>query len=211
MSYPLPRRYKPVNWQLSTTETGAEALTASDATVPLHIREDATDENANINAYLKAARIAVETMTNRFIVQRTCVLKMDRFPDGDEQYFELPGGNIQSVTSIAYTDTDNQAQTFTGFTAELGTDSTTAKVFLSYDQTWPTDVRTEGLPVVVTYTAGYDPSASPAISIPEPLLQGIRMVAADMFEVREASAPSDYVPNFILNLILAPYKIWNIA
>lgn len=209
MSYPLPRRYKPVNWQLSTTETGTEPLTTSQ--LKAQIREDGTDEDTLIAAYGKAARQLVEAMANRFIVERTCVLKMDRFPDGDEQYFELPGGKIQSVTSIAYTDTDNQAQTFTGFTAELGTDSTTGRVFLAYDQTWPTDVRTEGLPVVVTYTAGYDPAASPAIEVPESLLVAIRMAAADMFELRELQVAGDYQPNAIAKMLVEPYRVWSIA
>lgn len=204
-----PMQYRPARWSLKSTETGTEPL--STAELKEQVRETASDEDTLIAAYGKAARQVVEAMTNRAIVKQTRVLRMDGFPSLNDQFFELPGGNILSVVSIAYTDSTNQAQTFTGFETDLETDGGTGRVHLAYNQSWPTNVREEGLPVVVTYEAGYDPDASPAVPVPDAILTGIRLVFADLFDKREAQVMDEYAPNPMLRMMLSRYRVWSIA
>lgn len=202
--YPTPLKYIPARWSLDIEETGDEPVSASEAKSQLRI--SFTDDDTIIGTYITAARQAIESMTNRAIITQTRTLTMSEFPAGDKQFFELPGGNIMSVSSIAYTDESGDPQTFTAYALDNGTSSGTARIHLSNGSEWPS-VYDQGLPVTVTYVAGYDASASPAVNCPERLKVAIKMVVADLYERREANVEK-VAKNPMLEALIAPARIW---
>lgn len=185
-TYPLPLCYVPPRSALAIEETGTEPVVASDAKLQASI--GFADDDDLITSFCKTARAIVEAETNRAIVTQTRTLRMSDFPDGARQVFDLPGGNILSLTSIAYVDAAGDPQTMSAadYALENGTARKTARVSLAADASWPA-VEAAGLPVTVTYEAGYDPDASPAVTAPESLLTAIRMVAAYLFGQRESA------------------------
>ena len=203
-SFVAPLVYKPARASLSATETGSEPVSVAEAKD--HANYTDTDKDTLWGTYVTAARQMVERMTNRAIIEQTRVYKMNAFPTGDMQVIELPGGNVQSVTSVQYVDGNGDTQTFTGFDADLGSIGGTARISLAANQEWP-EVRDEGLPVTITYVAGYDASASPAITPPASLTVAIRLIAAAMFENREAHVEQGLEDNPMLKALVAPYKV----
>lgn len=78
---------------------------------------------------------------------------------------------------------------------------------LAYGQTWPS-LWPHPAPVHVTYKAGY-----PAGLCPRPLIEGIRMIAQDLYENREDKitvmiGERQVIPNQMMTRILAPYTLW---
>lgn len=187
--YDLPLRFLPMRWSLEVTETGTEPVSLADLKDQSRIDTGNPDEDAVMSIFGQAARRLVEQMTNRAIVAQTRVLRLSSFPDADRQFFELPGGYIRSVASITWLDTVGDQTAFTGFQADIGTQRGTGRVHLAPDESWPGTVAARGLPVAVTYEAGYDPAASPPVPVPQEIGVLIRMIAADMFENRETSVP----------------------
>lgn len=203
--YKAPLKYTPDRWSLDVTETGTEPVSAAELKAQTAI--SFSDDDTAIGTYITAARQAVESMTNRAIITQTRVLTMSEFPSGDKQFFELPGGNVMSITSISYTDADGDAQAFTDYILDNGTHTGTARIHLSNGSEWPS-VYNQGLPVTVTYEAGYDPDASPAIFAPERLKVAIKMLGADMYERRESSTTDKIMANPMIDALVKPMRIW---
>lgn len=197
--------YRPKWASLAITETGSEPLTTAELKDVARVETDA--EDALVARFGKAARLVAESMTNRAIAEQTRVLKMSEFPTLVDQYFELPGGYVQSVSSIAYTDENGDAQTFTDFMADTGGDTGTARVYLAADAEWPA-VADRGLPVTVTFVAGYSPSASPAIEVPDDVKTLIGLLTADLYENRAVQSEIQLHPNVMVKFLVSRLRVW---
>src|SRR3954453_3955872 len=90
------------------TAPSTEPISTADA--QLQCRVDASDEDALIDALVKAAREHVETFTHRALITQTWDLKLDAFPCTGEIW--LPKPPVASVTSITYLDTTGVSQTW---------------------------------------------------------------------------------------------------
>lgn len=174
--------YRPLRW--------ASAVTVAPAQEPVlleemksHARIEAPEETALMAGNIVAARRWVEGFTYRALISQTWTLKLDTVPSRDDALIELPGGRVQSVSSITYTDSDGATQTWDAADYEVDTDSEPGRVGLAYDKSWPT-IREWGLPITITYDVGYgdDPS-----DVPEELRTAIRMLALELFENRQES------------------------
>lgn len=208
--YPEFLKFAPSRWQVDQTETGIEPLTLAQLREHLRVDDDVTEWDVSIAAYARAARRLCEQMMRRAIVLQTRVLRMDRFPDAADQHISLPGGKVQSVTSVTYTDSAGSAQTFAGYNAELGSERYTGRLFLQREQAWPVDVADVGLPVVITYEAGYDIESSPADVIPEEHLIVIRMITDALFNERSATPEAAVNASPILRSLIYAGRVWSI-
>lgn len=141
-----------------------------------HLRLDGLDEVYLVDLYLAAATAMVEARTQRLLAARTCVLRLPWLP-ADMIPVELPGGNVTAVASVVVdgVTVSSAAYAFAG----------SAPAQLMPLIAWPVATG-EGLPVVITYTAGY-PANSGAYAVPEPLKMAVMMVAAELFERRQVS------------------------
>lgn len=194
-------------WYVSTEPT-VEPITLSDA--KLHCRVDGTDDNDLITALVKAARQYAESITNRAFITQTRVLKLDKFPPLAEQVIELPGGKLQSVSSITYVDTDGTTQTWSSSNYTVNTATEPGRIELAYEQDWP-DAREWGMGITITYVCGWaGDGGSPedlTANVPESIKQAIRMMVAHWYEHREASGQQMQETPIGARALLAPYML----
>lgn len=198
--------YRPNRWSLTVSVAPtAEPITVADLKDMARIQT--SDEEYSLSGIVTAARQAVENATRRALMTQTRVLKLDAFPAGD-QYFELPGGNIQSVTSIIYNDTDNATQTLSSavYETDFGTDGGTGRIGLAPDQEWP-DLGDSGLNVTVTYVAGWTSAAL----VPQSLKHAIALMASWLYDNRAAFDMSKAEANPAFDALIAPYRIHRVS
>ena len=206
-TYPLDLIYRPARWSLKvTTEPASEPVTTAE--LREHGRFDDADTDTYVDSLGKAARRWVESSTNRALITQTRTLTADRFPAGDGQVIELPGGVVQSVSSVSYQDTTDSMQAWasSNYELDLSTDGGTARLGLAYNKDWP-DVRDDTLAVTIVYVAGY----GGASAVPEDIKLAIKMIAADFYDRRAAQDEMAYSENMAVRNLLSPYRIHRIA
>lgn len=126
---------------------------------------------------------------------------LSEFPKGD--MIRLPLGPVQSVSSIAYFDTNGASQTFGASNYRAHEDRFGPYVRLASGSAWP-DTETRDDAVTVTYVAGYGDNPS---DVPEPIRTAIAQVAAHLFENREATGTAELVKILIgAEELIAPYQ-----
>lgn len=174
--------YRPIRWASAVTVEPAQEPVLFEE-MKAHARVTGPEEEALLAGNIIAARRWVEGFTYRALISQTWTLKLGTVPSRDDALIELPGGRVQSVTSITYTDADGATQTWDAANYTVDTDWEPGRVGLAYGEVWPT-IREWGLPITITYVAGYgdDPS-----DVPEELRTAIRMVALELFENRQES------------------------
>lgn len=127
---------------------------------------------------ITAGRISVESDTGRKLITQTIDYYPKSWPCGDR--IKLPYGNLQSITSIAYTDTAGTVTTLTpttDYTAELNGDQC-GFVVLPYGGTWPSASLHPSKPIAIRYVCGY---GSTAASVPVSARQAIKRFCADNY------------------------------
>jgi len=151
-----------------------------------------------IEGIIIAARKAAENFLNRTIVERQRVMVLDAFAT----VIELLNGDVSSVDTVAYVDTNGADQTVSSYI--LSDNRLTA----AYGASWP-DTRDQLGAVTITYTAGYTPIGSPAEdSTPENIVQAIYLMIGDMYDNREAvSQGGEYRINPTAENLLFPDRI----
>ena len=195
--------FRPYRWSLSKTDPAQEPVGLEE--MKAWSREDSADNDATLAGNIIAARRWVEIFTQRALITQTLVFKIDSFPGPITTVIELPGGNTQSVTSIAYLDTDGDSQTWASANYIADLVSQPGLVGLAYGADWPS-IRAWSLPITITYSAGYgdDPG-----DVPEELRTAIKIIAAELYENREDSivgAPIVGVP-WGAKRLAEPYRI----
>ena len=180
----------------------SEPITAAEAAVFLRLdgaSDSPTPEEDFLNGLILAARLAAENYLNRTITVRQRTLILDAFPPF---VIPLPDGDVISVDTIAYVDTDGADQTVSSFI--LSEDRLTP----AFGETWPPTQAQIGA-VTITYTAGYaDINSPPENGTPENIVQSMYLIIGDMYENREAGAQgSVYQINPAQKALLDPDRI----
>lgn len=190
-----------------TTEPATEPITTAEA--KLFLRVDVTTDDSLIDSLVTAARQQIEEEIHRSLITQTWTLRMDSWPDYPAHYdrgiplFRPP---VQSVTSIQYVDTSGSTQTLAA--ADYRVDATTSpgRVHPVWGTVWPA-IRFVTQAITVEYTAGYGDGAS---SIPGAILQAMRLLLGDMYELRsETMVGSRMQPTMrkAVERLLAPYRV----
>lgn len=118
--------------------------------VKQHSRIDTNDDNAYLFNLIQSATNFVEDYTRRYLITRTIDYKFD----GGLRNIEIPGGNLQSVTSVTYIDTAGSEQTLSTSVYDVDTDSQPGRIVLAYGQSWPS-TRDKIHNVTVRAVVGY--------------------------------------------------------
>lgn len=139
---------------------------------------EASDEDATLTTFLKAARGVVEDRTGLKLATQTVKLRAWGF---EGQAFVLPLAPIQSVSSITYVDGAGDTQTLLTSVYTTALFGLSPMVALKYGQTWPSHRCGLGN-VVITCVAGWAADAAP-----EPIRRAI-MTAFGDFEKHRAQA-----------------------
>lgn len=141
-----------------TTDAATEPITTAQAKT--HMRVDISDDDTYIDTLITSARQYAEEITSRSFITQTWVRMLDWFP----AVIELERGDVISVTTLKYIDSNGDLQTLAADQYQTDFTANPARVMPARTVTWPTISSLDFNAVQVTYTAGYGAaSAVPAI------------------------------------------------
>ena len=205
-----------IPWTL-TSKPPEEPVTLSE--VKDHLRLDHSDSDTMLESLITASRQYVEEILNRALVQQTRTAYFKDWPETrstyfkvepEQNFFELPGAPLQSVSSVKYTDTDGATSTFDKY--EVVTTRAPGRVVLKDGESWPTaTLLHESYPINIEYVCGYeaDETASPTdyrANIP----QSVRNAILLDIELRYDRPPEEYQKRLeqVIHSLLSVYKVW---
>jgi len=168
-----------------------------------------TAEDALLTAIIIAAREKVQGELRRALFTQTWDIYYDEFPNCD--YIKLPFGNLQSVTSVSYKDTDGTETTMTvttDYLVETNGDKC-GRIVLPWGVSWPSGDLYPSNPIKVRFISGWTTTAL----IPYSIKAAILMIAADLWQNRSAQEFSSFnstsmVLNPTVQALLWNYKLW---
>lgn len=158
----------------------------------IHARLDGHDEDSDILTKLTAAQdyIADEELGGRALTTSTWEYSIEGWPC--RSYFEMPLGNLQSVTWIKYTDSAGTVNTWSSAEYKLvrayaaSTDGTNdaglGRVWLGVNRCWPSAMLDTGEPITIRFVAGWKDAAH----VPAKIKAAIELMAAHLYRNREA-------------------------
>jgi uncharacterized phiE125 gp8 family phage protein len=161
--------------QTIVTEPTVEPLTVEE--VKLHLRLDYDNEDSWVASQITTARQLVEDWTGR----QMCTATRKVILDGFQCEIELPRAPTIAVTGITYVDTEGATQTLSTSVYTVDADSEPGRVYLAYNQSWPS-VRTQQKAVEVTYTCGYGGPCD----VPRGLKMAMMLLIGGWYENRES-------------------------
>ena len=172
------------------------------------IRLTATSvEDDLLTAIITAAREHVEDITRRALLTQTWYYYLDEFPD--EDFIKLPFGNLASVTSIKYKDSDGTETTMTVTTDYLveTNGEGIGRIVLPYGESWPSFTAYPSNPITVEFACGWTAAAS----IPKKIVAAIKLICSDLYVNREGKVLSsfDYKENKAVNALLASARLFD--
>lgn len=175
------------------------------AELKLHLRIDHSDEDELLKLILLTARESVENFTARALLTQTWDICLDSFPNGD--FIELPYGNLQSVTSVKYKDSDGTETTLTETTDYLVETNKEQKgrIVLPYGESWPSDTLYPSNPITIRFVCGW----TKATDIPSSIKSAILLWAADSYNLREIHTDRQIYENKAVYNLLYNYKFWS--
>jgi len=162
------------------TDPVVEPVTVAEAKAHLRVDVDFTDDDLYIQSLISAARMHVETVSDRTLIRSQWQIKFDVFPSWD---IELPHPPIMpDAVSVSYVPSDAASQPvpFTNFRTDR--DSTPAVIRPQWNGSWPSARGAEN-DVTVTYWSGYGDSGQ---SVPAPARHCILLLVGHWYSTREA-------------------------
>ncbi len=160
-----------------TTAPKVEPITLAEA--KNYAKVEVSDDDTLINKIIiPAARVYAENFTRRALNTQTITMKIDwGFPNVIEL---LP--DLQSVTaaSFTYVDTDGVTTQVPTATYTVDTVSDPGRVYLAFNQTWPT-VRMQRQAISVVYVVRYGDAGT---DVPAPIREAIMMLVNHAYENR---------------------------
>jgi len=168
-TYPPDARRRGHQAYVVSTAPTIEPLTLDIA--KRHLRIDGDDQNADINAWIRTARMQVEKDTELALLTQTVDVSLDEFPFGFDSKIVLNVAPIQSVTYVKYYDTAGVLQTLANTNYVLDAASQPPRLGLAVGGSWPTSLRTFQ-PGSIRVIAGYTTAAT----VPDPLLHAMKLL-----------------------------------
>lgn len=186
---------------------GAVAVSTADAKA--HLRVDYSTDDDYIDGLVSAATSLIEAETNRKFITQTWDLYLDKFPSWSS--IRLPFGRLQSVTSLKYTDSDDNESTVASTVYDVVTWEDPGRITLAYGQQWPSVTLRPAGGVVVRFICGYGDAAT---DIPAPLVQAMKLTIGHLYENREEVMVGQGIvaielPRAVQRLI-SPYRILSV-
>lgn len=167
-----------------------------------------TTQDTLLSTLITAARQQAESVTQRKFITQTWNLYLEEFPPGDS--FVIPFGNLTSVVSLAYKDSDGDSTTMTATTAYLvDTSSDPGRIVLPYGVSWPSFTAYPFKPITCQFVCGYGGTAS---AVPAGIKTAIKMMVEELFNHRDAIYEllnsGSIVENRAVQALLWPYRLW---
>ena len=190
----------------TVTPPAVEPVTTAE--VKTHTRVPHSADDTKLAGQIVAARIACENFLYRRLITTELDYFRDEFPFHESE-IELPGGRLQSITSLKYTDADGVETTFDSSNYEAADGPEHGFLVLTYDAAWPSVTLKTVKPIVVRYVVG---DGSDAASVDPTIRHGILLWVAFLYNDRgdedkfTAGAPPTDMP-IAAKRLLWPHRI----
>lgn len=162
------------------TAPAEEPLSLSDAKAHLRLEHD--DDDTLVGLLIQGARQYLERALGRSLVTQTWDLTLDDFYAGSPggEVILLPGGPVQSVTSITYYDSQGTSTVLSSSLYLVDTSCEPARISPSVGGVWPGTQSRMGA-VVVRYVVGF----GAASAVPQDIKAILRLLVGHWYENRE--------------------------
>jgi len=173
-------------------------VTVAEAKKHAVIEHDVDD--SYIEELIAVASEHVQYLTRRQLLTASYIMYLSQFPNDD---LELPYGNLQSIDSVNYKNTENINTVVDADVYDVDTDSDPGVLSRNIDAGWPV-YKYSRAPVWVQFTCGW---TSPSL-VPRKLKLAIKMLVATWYNKREDTAVVKHleVPHGVISLI-TEYKL----
>lgn len=131
--------------------TSPAILPVSRAEAKEHLNITHSNDDRLIDRIIGAATAWAEQYLFRKLITQTWKYYLDAWPD---EIF-LPFGDLQSVTHIKYTDTDELQTTLSTDYYDVDTVSIPGRIRLAYGQSWPSTALYPTNPIEIQFVTGY--------------------------------------------------------
>lgn len=177
-------------------------------------------EDSLLTAIIQASREYVEDLLSRKLLTQTWDYYLDDWPhDRPEQHYrygqkraiDIPFGNLQSVTTVAYKDAAGTTTTLTENTDYYveKNGEMCGRVVRPYGMPWPLVMLWPSQPIAIRFICGW---ASAAL-IPGKIKSAMLMIAADLYANREAfveaTSKTVIAENLTVGRLLSSMKLWD--
>jgi len=178
-----------------------------------HARIDDNGDDADVGGKVLAARVHVENVTNRALITSTWQAFFRYWPgtrweDGrvNDPVFRIPLGNLQSVTSVTFTDSTGAQQTVDPSTYEV--DLLAGEILLATGAAWPAAAMKRANPICTTFVCGWTVD-----TVPQTIKAAIELLAAHWYRNREAvtigRTTVESMPlKMAVDALITPYILW---
>lgn len=152
-----------------------------------HIRLDYDfgDDDSTIERLSASAVARIENLTGRKLITQTWKVFFDDWPEDPSDRFEIPFGQLQSVTHLKYTDNEDNTSTWAATNYKVDTYGDPGHLILGYNKSWPTDTLAVTNAIEIQFVCGYGTDET---DIPEDLRLAVRMLVSHWYEHREGFA-----------------------
>jgi len=165
-------------------------------------RVDITEDDDLITSLIENATDQIQIVTGRQLVTATYDYFSSTWELNDKGILEIPLGNVASITSIKYKDSDNNLITWDASKYEVNLKSQIAQIRPVSSESFPS-LGDEFNSVEIRFTAGY----GAASSVPDRLKTAVYMMVSDAYENREQMTEIKLTENPAVNRILWNYRL----
>ena len=164
---------------LKTAPTGYP-VSIKEAKEHLRLEIGDTYQDDYLETLIQAATKNAEMICKRRLITQTWYYYLEQWPC--ENYITIPFGQLQSVTSIKYKETDASESTWTASEYIVETTSDPGRVVLDYGESYPGEALYPSNPITIEYVCGYGTSSS----VPAGIKHAMKVMMSDTFENRES-------------------------
>ena len=165
------------------------------------VNEATADDEDDLLDAITDGRERIEKETSRALFTQTWDAYLDDWPANDR--IKLPFGNLTTVTSVSWRDTDGTETTLTEGTDYLVETNGPwcGYIVLPYGDSWPSGTLYPSNPIKIRFVCGWDD----VTKIPKQLKRAVKLAAEDSYyhgDRRKIIKPA--IDSLILN-----YRIWD--
>lgn len=190
--------------QKIVTPPAQNPVTLAEAKKQARIYHDFDDDQ--VTMMIESATAIVEQYLQRKLITQTWKMFLDSFPVEIKVLF----GDLQSVTHVKYTDSDEAQSTFDSSKYLVDTDSKPGRIILKTNETWPTDVLSPKNPIEVQFVTGYGDNTT---DVPQDIRNAILWITSYLYKYRESVVTNNKMNieelPFNWKSMLYPYRIWD--
>lgn len=134
-------------------------LAACEFGVSIVTNSAVTSEDDDLSDLITDGRESVETYTRRKLLTQTWDYFIDVFPD--DNFIPIPFGNLQTVSSVTFTDSDGNDTILdegTDYLVETNGDQH-GMIVLPFGESWPADTLYPSNPIAIRFVCGWTTAA----------------------------------------------------